>query len=217
MKNVIKFTLLFLAISTVLVGCKKKADEASTTEAVETTVATLESVKYMADPSNSSIEWKGFKPTESHNGTINLESGVFSIKEDVIESGTFLIDMNSIVVLDIPADKKGNANLVGHLKNEDFFDAEKYPNAVFEVTGFETKDGQAMLSGNFTMKEQKNNITIPVSMSSEGDMLTLTSETFTIDRSKWNVKYGSESFFDNLGDKVISNDIELKFNIQAKK
>lgn len=217
MKNVIKFTLLFLAISTMLVGCKKKADEASTTEAVETTVATLESVKYMADPSNSSIEWKGFKPTESHNGTINLESGVFSIKEDVIESGTFLIDMNSIVVLDIPADKKGNANLVGHLKNEDFFDAEKYPNAVFEVTGFETKDGQAMLSGNFTMKEQKNNITIPVSMSSEGDMLTLTSETFTIDRSKWNVKYGSESFFDNLGDKVISNDIELKFNIQAKK
>lgn len=217
MKNVIKFTLLFLAISTVLVGCKKKADEASTTEAVETTVATLESVKYMADPSNSSIEWKGFKPTESHNGTINLESGVFSIKEDVIESGTFLIDMNSIVVLDIPADKKGNANLVGHLKNEDFFDVEKYPNAVFEVTGFETKDGQAMLSGNFTMKEQKNNITIPVSMSSEGDMLTLTSETFTIDRSKWNVKYGSESFFDNLGDKVISNDIELKFNIQAKK
>ena len=217
MKNVIKFTLLFLAISTVLVGCKKKADEASTTEAVETTVATLESVKYMADPSNSSIEWKGFKPTESHNGTINLESGVFSIKEDVIESGTFLIDMNSIVVLDIPADKKGNANLVGHLKNEDFFDAEKYPNAVFEVTGFETKDGQAMLSGNFTMKEQKNNITIPVSMSTEGDMLTLTSETFTIDRSKWNVKYGSESFFDNLGDKVISNDIELKFNIQAKK
>ena len=131
MKNVIKFTLLFLAISTVLVGCKKKADEASTTEAVETTVATLESVKYMADPSNSSIEWKGFKPTESHNGTINLESGVFSFKEDVIESGTFLIDMNSIVVLDIPADKKGNANLVGHLKNEDFFDAEKYPNAVF--------------------------------------------------------------------------------------
>lgn len=217
MKNVIKFTLLFLAISTVLVGCKKKADEASTTEAVETTVATLESVKYMADPSNSSIEWKGFKPTESHNGTINLESGVFSIKEDVIESGTFLIDMNSIVVLDIPADKKGNANLVGHLKNEDFFDAEKYPNAVFEVTGFETKDGQAMLSGNFTMKEQKNNITIPVSISTEGDMLTLTSETFTIDRSKWNVKYGSESFFDNLGDKVISNDIELKFNIQAKK
>ena len=217
MKNVIKFTLLFLAISTMLVGCKKKADEASTTEAVETTVATLESVKYMADPSNSSIEWKGFKPTESHNGTINLESGVFSFKEDVIESGTFLIDMNSIVVLDIPADKKGNANLVGHLKNEDFFDAEKYPNAVFEVTGFETKDGQAMLSGNFTMKEQKNNITIPVSMSSEGDMLTLTSETFTIDRSKWNVKYGSESFFDNLGDKVISNDIELKFNIQAKK
>ena len=217
MKNVIKFTLLFLAISTVLVGCKKKADEASTTEAVETTVATLESVKYMADPSNSSIEWKGFKPTESHNGTINLESGVFSFKEDVIESGTFLIDMNSIVVLDIPADKKGNANLVGHLKNEDFFDAEKYPNAVFEVTGFETKDGQAMLSGNFTMKEQKNNITIPVSISTEGDMLTLTSETFTIDRSKWNVKYGSESFFDNLGDKVISNDIELKFNIQANK
>ncbi|MGV6832018.1 MAG: YceI family protein [bacterium] len=217
MKNSIKLAVFFLAISTALVSCKKTAEEATTSSAEETAEASVSATKFMADPTNSSIEWKGFKPTGSHNGTISVESGVFTVKDNVIESGTFLIDMSSIVVLDIPADKDGNANLVGHLSGPDFFDVEKYPSAAFDVTGFETKDGQAMLSGNLTMKEQKNNITIPVSMSMENDVLTLTSETFTIDRSKWNVQYGSKSFFDNLGDKFINDEIELKINVQAKK
>ena len=125
--------------------------------------------------------------------------------------------MNTIVNLDIPADKEGNGKLVGHLKSADFFDVEKFPSAAFTVTGYEMVDGKGMLSGNLKMKDKENNVTFPVSMTVDGDSFTLTSETFTIDRSKWDVRYGSKSFFDDLGDKFIDNDIELKVMLSAKK
>ncbi len=214
--DLLKLFMVF-AISVAVIGCKNKAEEAETTEAVETAEAKATAEKYTADTEASVISWKGFKPTGTHNGTIALESGTMSVNNGKIESGTFLIDMNSIVNLDMPADSKGNGDLVGHLKSADFFDVEKFPNAVFEVTGFEESEGQMMLSGNLTMKDKKNNITFPVSMSSEGDEVTLTSETFTIDRSKWDVQYGSKSFFDNLGDKFINDGIEMQISIKAKK
>ena len=125
--------------------------------------------------------------------------------------------MNSIIDLDIPAEEEGNGKLVGHLKSADFFDVEKFPYASFEITSVEEKEGKTMLSGNLKLKDKVNNVTFPVSVSMDGDAMTLTSETFTIDRSKWDVRYGSKSFFDNLGDKFISDDIELKINVVASK
>lgn len=213
------FFNLFTVVSLMLVvtSCKNDSKEAKTTEAENVAEAQSTSTKYMANPSESVIEWTGAKPTGKHNGTINIESGVFTVNNGKIESGSFLIDMNSIVDLDIPADKEMNGKLVGHLKSADFFDVEKFPNAAFEVTGFEEVDGKVMLSGNLTLKDKKNNVTFPVSLTEEGDNFTISSEVFTIDRSKWDVKYGSKSFFDNLGDKFINDDIELKITLKASK
>lgn len=203
--------LTIIAIGAAFVGCKEKADEAATSEAEEVATSEATSTKYMANATESVIEWTGYKPTGKHIGTIMLESGVFTVNDGKLESGTFMINMSSL------KDSEGNARLEGHLKSADFFEVEKYPNAAFEVTGYEMVDGKAMLSGNLTMKDTKNNVTFPVSVSEDGDMFTLTSEMFTIDRSKWNVKYGSKSFFDDLGDKFINDDIELKITVKAKK
>ncbi|WP_299113010.1 YceI family protein [uncultured Winogradskyella sp.] len=212
----------FLKIFTVVAlvafsSCKDKANEAETTKAEETAVAKETAVTYKANVDKSMIEWKGFKPTGSHTGTIALTDGVVSVNNGMIESGNFTIDMSSIVVTDIPLEEEGNAKLKGHLTSADFFDVEKYPNAKFEVTGIETVEGKTMLSGNLTMKDKTNNISITVTTSMDGDTMTLTSETFTIDRSKWNVEYGSKSFFDNLGDKFINDNIELKITLVAEK
>jgi polyisoprenoid-binding protein YceI len=215
-----KFFNLFAVVTLIVsaTSCKNESKEVKTTEAENVVEAQATSAKYLTNAETSIIEWIGSKPTGSkHNGTINIESGVFTVSDGKLESGTFLIDMNSIVNLDIPADKKGNANLVGHLKSADFFDVEKFPSAAFEVTGLEEVDGKMMLSGNLKMKDIENNITIPVSTISEGNNFTLTSESFTIDRSKWNVKYNSGSFFENLGDKLINDDIELKITVKASK
>ncbi|MCA0133697.1 YceI family protein [Winogradskyella alexanderae] len=214
-----KFFKIFTVIALVsFTNCgDNKAKEAETTEATEAAVAKETAVTYQANSENSMIEWKGFKPTGSHTGTISISEGMVSVNGDAIESGNFTIDMNSIVVTDIPVEDEGNAKLRGHLTSADFFDVEKFPTAKFEVTGISTEEGKTMLSGNLTMKEKTNNISIPVTTSMEGDMMKLTSETFTIDRSKWNVQYGSKSFFDNLGDKFINDEIELKVTLVANK
>ncbi|MFL1013312.1 YceI family protein [Flavisericum labens] len=211
-------TLLFItALSVTVMGCKDKAKEAKTGEAEAPASAEVVSETYKADLDESTVEWKGFKPTGEHFGTIAIERGSFDVTNGNIVGGSFIIDMKSIVVKDMPADDKMNIKLTGHLKSPDFFDVDTHPSAGFTITGIQEVNGKTMLSGNLTIKDIKNNITIPVSVSHAGDQLTLESETFTIDRSKWNVKYGSKSFFDNLGDKFINDDIELKVSVKATK
>jgi len=217
MNSKFKMILFTSAFALALVGCKDKAKEAQTSDAEAAAEAKATAVKYVADADASSIEWKGFKPTGTHNGTIKLSSGVVNVSDGAVESGSFIVDMGSINVLDIPAEDEQNGKLAGHLKSADFFDVEQFPNAAFEITGISEVEGKTMLSGNLTLKDVKNNITFPVTVSENGETMTLSSETFTIDRSKWNVQYGSKSFFDNLGDKFINDDIELKVNVTAKK
>ncbi|HLV38938.1 YceI family protein [Xanthomarina sp.] len=212
------FTILTVAAMTLaLTSCKDKAQEATTGEAEIVAEKTDVSTKYKVDSATSSITWKGHKPTGSHHGTINIENGVFTIHNDVLESGTFLIDMNSIYVQDMPEEDENHAKLTGHLKSADFFNVEQFPAAAFEVTKLETIDGKSMLSGNLKMKDVSNNITFPVNIDQNGESIAITSETFTIDRSKWNVQYGSKSFFDNLGDKFINDGIELQIDVKATK
>jgi len=213
MKRLFSNIALISFLSLALISCKDKAQEAETTAAEQAAETTTTSTKYKVDTEASIISWKGSKPTGSHNGTIAVESGVFNIKDGAIESGTFLIDMNSIVVKDIPAEEEGNAKLLGHLKSDDFFNVEAYPSAAFEVTAF----SEGKLSGNLKIKDKTNNITFPVTINETDGTVTISSENFTIDRSKWDIKYGSKSFFDDLGDKFINDDIELKINIKANK
>ncbi len=210
-------TILTLALVVTFASCKDKAQEAETTEAEAAAEVTEVSTKYLVDTEASTIMWKGFKPTGSHVGNIKIESGVFTMNGDAIESGSFLIDMASINVTDIPAEDEGNAKLAGHLKSPDFFDVEAFPASAFEVTSFTSENGKMMLSGNLKMKDVENNISIPVMVSENNDTITITSESFSVDRSKWNIKYGSKSFFDDLGDKFINDDMELQIKITANK
>jgi polyisoprenoid-binding protein YceI len=198
-------------------SCNDKAKEATTTEAEEAAVAEVTADTFKADTEKSTIVWKGFKPTGSHEGTIAVSNGMVNVSHGAISSGNFTIDMASIAVTDIPVEEEGNAKLAGHLKGADFFNVEAFPSAKFEVTGLKTVEGKTMLSGNLTMKDKTNNVSFPVTSTINGDSMLLKSETFTIDRSKWNVEYGSKSFFDNLGDKFINDDIELTINLVANK
>ncbi|MBT8266325.1 MAG: YceI family protein [Bacteroidia bacterium] len=222
MKKLISNLVLVLFISLVVVGCKKKADEATTSEAKEVAVTETSAEKYKVNAAESTIEWKGFKPTATHNGTINIENGVFKVDNGMIKSGTFLIDMKSIVVLDLEG--KAKSNLESHLmgtvagKEGDFFNTNQFPSALFEVTGSEVAEGgKTILKGNLDLKGVKNNISFPVSITQEGDMLKINSDAFTIDRTKWGANFGSKSIFDNLGDKFVNDEIELKITVSASK
>lgn len=222
MKNILPIALS-LVFTLSIVGCKDKAEEANTSDAEAAAISKSSSEKYTVNVAESTIEWKGFKPTGTHNGTISLDNGIFKTDDGKLQSGTFLIDMTSIIVTDLEAGD-GKEDLEAHLKGtveekeDHFFDVTKFPTAAFEITGTESlAAGKTKLSGNLSIKGQKHNISFPVTITNNGDQITIESEPFTIDRTKWNVNYGSKSIFDNLGDRFINDDIELKINIKAKK
>ena len=155
---------------------------------------------------SSSITWVGKKVTGKHSGTIDLKDGFFEMENGNITGGEFVIDMNSIACTDLEGDSKGQ--LEGHLKSDDFFGVENHPTAKLVITNA-VKDGNSYtVTGDLTIKET----TAPISfdLQQAGDNFTT---TLTIDRSKYNVRYGSGSFFDNLGDKTIYDDFTLDINL----
>lgn len=163
------------------------------------------------DATNSTINWKGYKPTGSHNGTINLLSGDLKMEEGEVIGGSFIVDMSTI------KDADGSAKLEGHLKSEDFFDSEAYTTSKFEITGSDNKDGKTYVTGNMTIKNVTKKITFPATVSVKGDTVTLTSETFQINRTDFNIKYKSKSFFNNLKEKFINDEFDLQVIIIATK
>jgi polyisoprenoid-binding protein YceI len=214
---------MILALAIAFTGCKDKADEANTSDAEAAAVSESTSQKYTVNISESTIQWKGFKPTGTHAGTITIDNGILKTDDGKLQSGTFLIDMTSINVTDLEAGD-GKEDLEAHLKGtvegkeDHFFDVVKFPTAAFEITGTESiAAGKTRLSGNLTIKGQKHNISFPVMITNEDDMMTIESEPFTIDRTTWGVNYGSKSVFEGLGDKFINDDMELQITVKAKK
>jgi polyisoprenoid-binding protein YceI len=221
-KKTLPMACLFV-ITLLITGCKNKAEEANTSDAEAAAVSESTSEKFTVNVAESIIKWKGYKPTGTHDGTISLENGVFKTDDGKLQSGTFLIDMSSITVADLKAGD-GKEDLEAHLKGtvegkeNHFFDVSKFPTAAFEITATESlAAGKTRLSGNLTIKGVKHNIAFPVNITNNGDDMLIESESFTIDRTKWNVNYGSKSIFEDLGDKFINDDIELKISIKAKK
>lgn len=173
--------------------------------------------KFQADTNASLVYWKGSKPTGTHNGTIKLKSGYFTVENGLITAGEFDIDMNSIVNLDIPADEKGNKKLVGHLKSDDFFGVAKYPVANYKIISTEKKDGKTLIKGELTIKEKTHPVHFLATVAIADTSVILKSDTFKIDRSKWDIKFKSQSFFGDLGDNFIYDDIELSADVTAVK
>lgn len=182
--------------------------------------AVVEGENLTVDTSSSVINWKGFKPGGSHYGTIALKDGTITTGANDSVAGSFVIDMNSIVVQDI-TDAGSNKQLVDHLKSADFFDVAVYPTSQFVITKVEpvnnTNDSIThIFSGNLKMKDADKNISFGAKVTKDGKVYTAKSVPFTIDRTQWNVKYGSKSLFDNLKDNFINDEIELQITIVAK-
>ncbi|PLX15557.1 MAG: hypothetical protein C0599_16635 [Salinivirgaceae bacterium] len=153
---------------------------------------------------DSKIKWEGKKIGGAHDGYIKLKSGNIEMNNGDIVSGNFVVDMNSITNTDLE-DPTYNQKLVGHLKSDDFFGVATYPEAKFVIASTDIKNGKGMVTGNITIKGKTESITFPVERT--GKDYTAKIE---IDRSKFDVRYGSSSFFSGLGDKAIDDIFTLK-------
>jgi len=168
----------------------------------------IENGKKEIKTDKSSVTWKGYKVTGSHEGTISIKSGHLSFNEGELTGGEFTIDMTSIVNTDLDGEYKGK--LEGHLKSADFFSVEEFPtaNLVFNKVK-STGDNVYEVSGDLTIKDQTQAVTFNISIKGNNATADL-----KIDRTKFGVKYRSTSFFDDLKDKAIYDEFDLSSNLE---
>lgn len=175
------------------------------------------------DTAKSEVKWTGSKVLvkSSHHGTMKLKSGEVEWKDNTITKGNFVIDMASLANEDLKGNPK-QADLEGHLKSPDFFDVQKYPEAKFVITSVKAMPNPGTvgptheITGDLTLKGETKSVTFPASINKLENGAEANAN-FKIDRTLWNVKYGSDKFFTGLGDKVIANEIEIALKIIATK
>ena len=217
------FYLLALALAVSVAACKKDKGEAAETSDAGKANKVESTASYKVNTDASKVMWEGYKPTGTHNGTVNVSEGVVGISEGKLATGKFSLDMNSIVSLDLSGDEK--AYLESHLKGmedekaDDFFNVKKYPTSTFEITKVVDlagdPDANSMVYGNLTIKDQTHQIGFKAKVEVADGAVSVSTPKFNIDRTKWNVKYGSKSIFDNLGDKFINDEIGLSITLAA--
>lgn len=169
---------------------------------------------YSVDNSQSTLSWTAKKVTGSHSGNISVTSGKLEVDNNVLKGGNFQLDTRTITVTDIK-DAGMNGKLLGHLKSDDFFSVEKHPTASFVITGTTAKGGGNYdVTGNLTIKGITKPISFPATVTVAGGKATAKA-TIKVDRTKFDIKYRSSNFFENLGDKAIYDDFELDVTLVA--
>jgi polyisoprenoid-binding protein YceI len=173
---------------------------------------------FKVDPAKSTIKWNGKKVTGEHYGSIDLKEGSFIMDGTKLVGGSFVADLTTITSEDL-TDKNFNAKLVGHLKSDDFFSVEKNPTAKFVVTSAAAAGaGKYNVTGDLTIKGITKPVTFPVTITSTANGAQAAG-TITVDRSKYDMKFRSKSFFDasTLGDNLIYDDFTLDVKLVATK
>ena len=168
------------------------------------------------DAKESSIKWIGSKVTSSHEGNVSLLKGALSINHGTLVGGEIAIDMSSITCTDIESEKK-NQYLVDHLNDEDFFNTESFPIAIIQIDKvIKGKGDDYNIAALLTIKGITNPIVFDASFDMVGKSFTANAK-IVIDRTKWGIKYGSGSFFENLGDKMILDEISFEVLLKSLK
>jgi polyisoprenoid-binding protein YceI len=179
-----------------------------------TTLSPVRATSFVVDNQQSKLTWLAKKVTGEHTGTINVAEGTLEVDNKTLKSGNFSLDTRSIAVTDIK-DAGMNSRLVGHLKSDDFFSVEKFPTAGFVISSVTDKGkGVYEVNGQLTIKGITNPISFPATVNVSGNKLTAKA-AIKVDRTKYDIKFRSKSFFENLGDKTIYDDFELNVLLVA--
>jgi polyisoprenoid-binding protein YceI len=213
MKNLFN-ALMFFAVVGLLASCSQApaGEEVKAEETKEVKAADAEAKTLTVDAAASSMTWEGSKVTGKHSGTVNIKSGSVQVKGTELTGGSFVIDMTSITVTDLK--DKAKTDLETHLKKGDFFEADKFAEGKFEITGVKAEAGADgtthVISGNLTLKDKSHGVSIPATVKMENGELTATTPQFTIDRQNWGINYAGKK------DDLINDKMGIKLSIKAK-
>lgn len=237
--NYSKLSFIFLAALATF-GCTSdpKSDEAKVGEAQEVTAPAETAADYSINKDSSQVTWVGTKPTGRHDGKFPIKDGSISISDNKVVGGTILMDLANLEITDAEISEEDRGKLSGHLKSDDFFNVEAFPEAKFEITSVEPysagsaaneneaseEDSEFQLAnpthtitGNLTIRDTTNSISFPAIVNVSENEVTAKAK-FNIDRTDWNVSYGDESAVtDKAQDKFIYNKVNIGFDITASK
>ncbi len=171
--------------------------------------ATVTAQTKKVDAAKSKINWVGKKITGQHEGTVTLKEGALVFKGKKLTGGSFTINMNSINVTDLKAGQ-GKEKLEGHLNADDFFGTAKFSTSTLVFKTIADKGNNVYaVTADLTIKGKTNPVAFNINVN--GNNATT---AFKVDRTKYDIKYGSGSFFDNLGDNAISDEFDLTVDLK---
>jgi polyisoprenoid-binding protein YceI len=215
--------LLIAALVLVMASCSTTDSSNTTQENTNETAdqvtndSTLVDGNYSIAKIEPLVTWVANKVIGSgHSGIIPLKNGKFKVVDGKIAAGIITFDMNGFTVTDIEGESKDNFN--SHLKSEDFLFTEQFPTAVITITGSSELDGVTVIESTLDMHGVSQSYNIPVSITpfeKDGQVMFSIKGDVAVDRTKHDITYGSGSFFDDLGDKAINDEIIIKFAFTA--
>lgn len=175
-----------------------------------------EKAAFEIDTKASKVYWTAKKVTGEHTGYVSIGGGTVIVENNNVVGAEVKMDLNTIICTDL-TDEEWNKKLVGHLKSEDFFSVEKHPVANFQITSMKpgSSNDEYVVNGNLTIKGISNKISFPAKVSAANGVVKALG-TAKIDRTKWDIRYGSGKFFEGLGDKMIYDEFEITFDISTK-
>tara|TARA_B100001029_G_C15023827_1_gene432293 strand:- start:571 stop:1155 length:585 start_codon:yes stop_codon:yes gene_type:complete len=165
------------------------------------------------DINKSNVKWYGDEITgKQHYGSLKFKEGNIVLTgtgkvSDKIISGSFIVDMTSLNVEDLTG--RGKNSLEGHLKSDDFFSVSKFNYAYLKILkSNDPVNGVQTISGDLTIKGISHPITFTMELNGK-----IAKSNLVFDRTKYDVKFRSGNFFQNLGDKLIYDDIKLEVSL----
>jgi polyisoprenoid-binding protein YceI len=162
----------------------------------------------------STISWNAKKVTGEHYGKVPLQDAQLDYSNGKITGGSFTMDMVNLTVEDI-TDANSNKRLADHLRSDDFFSVEKFNTSTFKITEAKSSNGKDYtITGTLTIKGISNTVTFPATVSVEKGKIVANAD-ITFDRTKYEIKYRSGNYFENLADKMIYDDVTLKVKLVA--
>ena len=238
--------LLFLLITFIIASCTtvSQSNEVEVSSAGEVQAIGMDANIYSFNIEESKVTWIGSKPAGKHFGTINFKEGHLAFENGIVSGGKAIIDLNTILATDLIDDTEKHDRLVNHLKSDDFFDVDNYPEAIFEIIEvneydpeqapvtkeeFETDNAPASplehrvkqpthsITGNLTMRDTTLSISFPAAILFSENTIEAKAK-FNINRVHWNLKYRDEaSVADKTKDRFIYNTVNVGFELKATK
>ncbi|KAA2239796.1 YceI family protein [Chitinophaga agrisoli] len=214
MNNKLSSAYLILIIAHLFSGCGGPAtgENKKSASASSLSLHAGDERYFIIDTKESVVTWKGSSAKGAHTGYVYISKGELMIGNGQLMGGTVEIDMSTIE----GEDHRSDNNLINHLKNPDFFDVKKFPFSTIEITSIDSINGESThVTGNLTIKGITHPVNFPAEMEVK-DKIVKAKGKLVIDRTKWDVRYNSGKFYDNLADRTISDSIEFQVKIVAK-